>query len=93
MQYEGVPLHKISLNSAPVKGEVVGRVRKHFPVEGVSFILANDLVEGKVLVTPQVTTVPLSEAADELGYKYPGVFSVCATTRARSKQKKAGHGR
>lgn len=92
MQYEGVPLHTIHLDTALVKGEVVVGVRKQFPVEGVSFILGNDLAEGKVLVTPEVTAVPLSEHPDELRSKYPGVFSVCAMTRARSKQEKQSTG-
>lgn len=52
----------------------------------------NDLVEGKTLVTPEVTAVPLPEHPDDLGNKYPGVFSVCTMTHARSKQQKLGSG-
>lgn len=48
VKYEGVPLHTNFLETPLVKGKVVVGVRKQFPVEGVSFILGNDLAEGKV---------------------------------------------
>lgn len=41
---------------------------------GVSMILGNDLAGGKVLVTPDVTPVPLLQCPDELAQKYPRVL-------------------
>lgn len=83
MQYEA-----IYLDTTLVKGKVMVGVRKEFPIEGVS-ILSNDLAERKVLVTPEVTAVPLPKQSDELETKHPGVFSVCVMTRARSRRESA----
>ncbi|KAM7406893.1 hypothetical protein PAMA_002878 [Pampus argenteus] len=82
MQFVGIPLHTIYLDSELVTGPVVVGVSDEFPVGGVSFILGNDLAGGKVLLNPEVTAVPRSECPDELVEKFPGVFSVCAITRA-----------
>jgi len=57
MHFVGVPLHAIHLDSDLVKGRVVVGVRSQFPIEGVSFILGNDLAGGKVLVNPEVCSV------------------------------------
>lgn len=82
MNFIGLPLHAVFLESSLVKGLVVVGVRSKLPVEGVSFILGNDLAEGKILLNPEVITVPLTEQPDELQKKFPNVFSVCAVTRA-----------
>ena len=51
-------------------------VSHQFPIDGVVFILGNDLAEGKVLVNPEVTAVPSLGRFDYLEQKYPEVFSV-----------------
>lgn len=86
MQFVGVPLHVIYLDTELVQGRVVVGVSPQFPIEGVSFILGNDLAGGKVLLNPEVTAVPLSEHPDDLERRYPEVFSVCAMTRAMLKR-------
>lgn len=53
-----VPLHSIKLDSPLVSGQVVVGIRPSLPVEGISFILGNDLAGGKVPVHPQVTPIP-----------------------------------
>ena len=90
MQFVGVPLHAIHLDTELVNGRVVVGVRPQFPIEGVSFILGNDLAGGKVLLNPEVTAVPLSEHPDDLEQRFPEVFSVCAVTRAMSTRQKQG---
>lgn len=82
---QGVPLHPVHLDSELVKGHVVVGVHRQFPIDGVSFILGNDLAGGKVLLNPKVTAVPLSEHPDDSEQRFPKVFSVCAVTRAMSK--------
>lgn len=90
MQFVGVPLHAIHLDSELVKGCVVVGVSPQFPIDGVSVILGNDLAGGQVLLNPEVTAVPLSECPDDLEQKFPEVFSVCAVTRTMSQRQKRG---
>lgn len=74
-----------------MSGKVVVGIRPSLPVEGISFILGNDLAGGKVPVHPQVTPVPMViDGPDELSQKYPSVFSVCAVTRAMAKRLSKG---
>ena len=88
MQRMGSPLHTIYLESDLVTGPVVVGVRPCFPIEGVSFLLGNDLAGGRVLVKPEVTVVPMvTESNDRLAQKYPGVFSACAVPRAMTKHR------
>ncbi len=82
MEFMGVPLHVIHFDSDLIKGRVAVGVGPQFPIEGVSFIVGNNLARGKVLVNAEVIVVPLSENPHELEQKYPEVFSVCAVTRA-----------
>ena len=60
----------------------------HIPIDGVSFVLGNDLAGGRVLVTPKVTSIPqIADVPDKLEKMYPNTFPVCAVTRAMSRQK------
>uniref|UniRef100_A0A8C5E215 SCAN box domain-containing protein n=1 Tax=Gouania willdenowi TaxID=441366 RepID=A0A8C5E215_GOUWI len=90
MQDIGVPLHKIMLQSDLWSGYAVVGVRPDFPIQGVSVIMGNDLAGGRVLVTPEVTPVPVrSKGPDELARNYPRVFTSCAVTRAAAKRERA----
>ncbi len=86
MKFVNLPMHSIQLESDLVSGPVAVAACTVFPIKGVDFLLGNDLAGGKILVNPEVTTVPLvSEGPDELQMKYPTVFPVCAVTRAMAK--------
>lgn len=85
----GVPLHKILEESDLVSGEVAMGVRPGFLIKGVSFLMGNDLARGKVLVTPEVTPIPVRQSPDELAEKFPRVFAACAVTQSWYKQDKA----
>lgn len=39
--------------------------------------MANDLAEGKVLVTPEMTPISVKQSPDELAQKFPKVFTSC----------------
>lgn len=82
MQWVGVPLHAVHLDCDLVKGCVVVGVSPQFPIDGVGFILGNDLAGGKVLLNPEVTAVPLPEQSSDLQREYPGVcvLHVCCDT-------------
>ena len=90
MQDIGVPLHKITIQSDLWSGDAVVGVRPRFPISGVSVIMGNDLAGGRVLVTPEVTPVPvLRTDPDELAERFPKVFTSCAVTRAAAKRMQA----
>lgn len=88
MQWINVPLHSVHLDCDLVKGCVAVGVSPQFPIDGVALILGNDLAGGKVLLNPEVTTIPLPEQSGDLQREYPGVFSVCAVTRAMAEREK-----
>ncbi|XP_073809789.1 uncharacterized protein [Danio rerio] len=83
-----VPLHKISLQSELVSGDVIVGVRASLPIAGVTFILGNDLAGGSVWsdinVSPEVVPVPLA-GTDDCALKYPDVFAACVLTRSMIK--------
>lgn len=83
-----MPLHNINLQSDLVSGDVVVALCSQIPIDGVSFIVGNDLAGGKVLAVPEVTcTVHKSDNPDELELAFPEMFPVCAPTRAMSTKK------
>ncbi len=73
-----VPLHNIHLQSDLVSGNVVVALCSHIPIDGLSFILGNDLAGGRVQVVPEVTSTPCkTDSPDELELAYPETFLVC----------------
>lgn len=90
MQRVGVPLHSIHLDCDLVKGCAVVGVSQQFPIDGIAFLLGNDLAGGKVLLNPEVTAIPLPEQSGDLQQEYPGVFPVCAVTRAMVERERQG---
>lgn len=61
-------------------------VRPAFPMQGVAFLMGSDLAGGKVLVTLDVTPVPITQTPDELACKFPSVFAACVITRSKYKK-------
>ncbi len=57
------------------------------PVNGVEFILGNDLAGGKVFPMLEVFDKPvLSDHTDELSEMYPETFPACVVTWAQARQ-------
>lgn len=52
--------------------------------------MGNDLAEGKLLLNPEVTAVPLSEHSDDLQQRFQEVFTVCPVIPAMSMRQKQG---
>lgn len=85
-----VPLHNVLLKSDLKSGPVIVGIRPSLPVEGVDFLLGNDLAGGKVKPGPIVTPKPVIEDATErLGEDIPGIFPACAVTRSMAKRAEA----
>ncbi len=61
MCYVPAPLHRIHVQSKLVSGWFPVAVRSCFPVDGVHFIMGNDIAGGKVYPDPEVVDVPISE--------------------------------
>lgn len=77
-----VPLHKIHLTSDLVSGMVVVGVRPTLSIEGVSFLLGNDLAGEKVVPNLQVVNNVDSVDDDRVGVENsPEVFPACAYDR------------
>lgn len=85
LQTLSVPLHKFSLQSQLVNGEVIMGVRPSLPVEGVDIILGNNLAGESVW--PVMTPAPIvttSSVLDQECCKLSEDVS-CVVTRSKSK--------
>jgi len=81
-----VPLHRIHLQSDLCTGFVRVAVRPSLPVQGVDFILGNDLAGGKILPVLEVVEKPDAFSQLDVSHTYPEVFPACAVTRAQSRK-------
>lgn len=61
-------------------------MRDGLPVEGISFLLGNDMAGDKVTPNPIVTDIPIIEEVEGLVKLHPTVFSSCVVTRAIAKK-------
>ena len=60
-------MHKLTLETGLVSGDVAVAVCSSLPIKGVSFILGNDLACGRVLTAPEVVPFPVvSKRPDDL---------------------------
>lgn len=78
-----VPVCRVFLKTDLVSKFVDVAIQDTLPVEGVSFLLGNDVAGNKVVPNPIVTSVPTVENNTEsLEKKIPGLFPSCAVTRS-----------
>ena len=94
--YITVLLHKVYLKSDFKIGPVIVGIVPTLPIEGVTFLLGNDIagdnVKGKPV--PYLTDEPVTrEDTEHLEQEFPGIFPACVVTRSMaleaSKQKEA----
>lgn len=80
--YISAPLHKVFLASNIVNGPVVVGIVSLLPIDGVAFVLGNDLAGTRVCVTPIVSEKPC-EVSETLVLKreHPQVSTACVVTR------------
>lgn len=87
MKYVTVPLHYVYLNCDLVTGKFKVAVCESLPVEGITFILGNDLTGNKILPVLEVTeNARESSMPDDLLSEFPNVFPACVVTRAKARQ-------
>lgn len=88
MGFLPAPLHHVHVKSSLVTGFFAVAVRSRFPIDGVDFIMGNDIAGGKVYPVPEVIDVPISECEyDHLAQNHPTIFSVSVLTRAQARKK------
>ena len=84
-----VPLHHVFLTSDLVSGFVTVGVRSSLPIDGVHFLLGNDLAGEKVIPSPVVTDKPkIQGAIDPILVEIPDLYPSCAVTRAMTQKAK-----
>ena len=82
-----VPLAKVYLNSDLATGYFTVGVQDSLPVEGVNFLMGNDIAGGKVVPDPIVTSSPSpSNNTEQLEKEYPHLFPSCVVTRSMAAQ-------
>ncbi|XP_035864283.1 uncharacterized protein LOC118496498 [Sander lucioperca] len=84
MGFVPAPLYQIHVQSCLVTGFFTVGARSGFPVDGVDFIMGNDIAGGKVRPVPEVVCTPIPKSeSDELAIKHPHVFVASVNTRAQ----------
>ena len=84
--YVPVPLRRVVLKSGLVSGVVTVGVVPSLPIDGVDFLLGNDLAGDKVSVTPVLVDAPAEQAETEaLEDEFPGIFPACVVTRSQAR--------
>uniref|UniRef100_A0A3Q1F7N1 Gypsy retrotransposon integrase-like protein 1 n=1 Tax=Acanthochromis polyacanthus TaxID=80966 RepID=A0A3Q1F7N1_9TELE len=85
MGFVPAPLHHIHVQSPLVTGFFDVGVRSSFPIDGVDFIMGNDIAGGKVYPVPEVVNVPIADSEhDSLVQNHPNIFTVSVLTRAQT---------
>ena len=84
-----VPLHYVFLTSDLVSGPVTVGVRSSLPIDGVHFLLRNDLAGGTVIPSSVVTDKPkIEEVTDPTLEEIPDLYHSCAVTPAMTQKAK-----
>ena len=86
MEAVEAPLHRIKLESDIFTGNIVVGVWRALPVKGVSMILGNDIMGGRVTVEPMVKVLETKMAEDK-NLRPANERPTCALTRAMQKKK------
>ena len=86
LEVMNIPLHRIQIQSNLVSGPVIVGVRHSLPVQGVDFILGNDLAGDKVQALPCMINTPDGMSDSSVDCDTNVVYPSCAVTRAMAKQ-------
>ena len=85
--YPSAPLHQVYLSSNHMNGPVTVGIQSSLPVNGIDFLLGNDLAGDKVIVNPLVTDTPcIYQPWDPVEIEAPNLGPPCVVTRASRKQ-------
>ena len=81
--YPSAPLHQVYISSSHVNGPVTVGITSSLPIDGIDFLLGNDLAGGKVVANSLVTDMPCNcQQLDPV----PNLGPACVVTRASKEQ-------
>ena len=81
--YPSAPLHQVYISSSHVNGPVTVGITSSLPIDGIDFLLGNDLAGGKVVANSLVTDMPCNcQQLDPV----PNLDPACIVTRASKGQ-------
>ena len=81
--YPSTPLHQVYISSSHVNGPVTVGITSSLPIDGIDFLLGNDLAGGKVVGNSLVTDMPCNcQQLDPV----PNLDPACVVTRASKEQ-------
>ena len=81
--YPSAPLHQVYISSSHVNGPVTVGITSSLPIDGIDFLLGNDLAGGKVVANSLVTDMPCN--CQQLN-PVPNLDPACVVTRASKEQ-------
>ena len=82
--YPSAPLHQVYISSSHVNGPVTVGITSSLPIDGIDFLLGNDLAGGKVVANSLVTDMPCNcQQLDPV----PNLDPAGVVTRASKEQK------
>ena len=81
--YPSAPLHQVYISSSHVNGPVTVGITSSLPIDGIDFLLGNDLAGGKVVANSLVIDMPCNcQQLDPV----PNLDPACVVTRASKEQ-------
>ena len=81
--YPSAPLHQVYISSSHVNGPVTVGITSSLPIDGIDFLLRNDLAGGKVVANSLVTDMPCNcQQLDPV----PNLDPACVVTPASKEQ-------
>ena len=81
--YPSAPLHQVYISSSHVNGPVTVGITSSLPIDGIDFLLGNDLAGGKVVANSLVTDMPCNcQQLDPV----PNLDPACVVTRASKEE-------
>ena len=81
--YPSAPLHQVYISSSHVNGPVTVGITSSLPIDGIDFLLGNDLVGAKVVANSLVTDMPCNcQQLDPV----PNLDPSCVVARASKEQ-------
>ena len=90
-----VPLHKVYLRSNLVSGVVTVGVRPTLPIQGIAFIMGNDLAGGRIDLHPELQVVDEPEGTkhtESLEKDPTDVYPACVVTRSAARKARCPEG-
>ena len=83
---QSVPLFRVNLQCELISGDVIVGIVPFLPMDGVSFLLGNDLAGGRVSVLSVVSVPVCDQQTENLADEFPGIFPACVVTRAQARK-------